>query len=410
MRLHTHASIAQGESYVPDDLIGEFLPPGLLDQSILGTDMDGTMYASPRGKKDGLSFKGDLGKLVFLEKLGDPKFWRFKVNTFWNLVLPVAYREQLTNGKSGKINGLKREDCNLALRLWRDIGRLYILQKKLLENKKDDEIDVNTPVVNEFAHKMIVFDRIMMKMDAELVRIFAGQLLMRTRFFAGKTRADVATLVSRVMERTEHAPDRHIRLATHRENCGQLAMEVTRRELPAEEHDRLVITVESTRILLRRFVSEKKVPGIVITANLEEIALQAIRNSEDYKFLLAPDNHIEGHIPVVASTLSSGRNRRYNATMDGLPVFGEMKAKIAQMAADFQENRKFRIALGDSPGTDGQMGQVALLNEGVFIVVSHDDDLAQTHASFEPVVAEVRKLANGHSDVDQRVWYISSSD
>ena len=41
---------------------------------VLATDMDNTMFAN------------DLGILVFLEKLADPHFWDFDINTFESLV------------------------------------------------------------------------------------------------------------------------------------------------------------------------------------------------------------------------------------------------------------------------------------------------------------------------------------
>ena len=54
------------------------------------TDMDGTM------------FDNDLGLMVFLEKLGDPRFWNHSNSHFKKLLLPDKYREMIKEWGDGQ--------------------------------------------------------------------------------------------------------------------------------------------------------------------------------------------------------------------------------------------------------------------------------------------------------------------
>ncbi|HLG25196.1 MAG TPA: hypothetical protein VI588_00160, partial [Candidatus Gracilibacteria bacterium] len=155
---------------------------------VLASDMDNSM------------FDNDLGILVFLEKLGDPHFWDFEVNEFASLLMPAAYQKIFLEGALGRHgSGLPIEISELGMDLHQDIVELYAkIQRMAKERRKPKDM---AHFVNEFARKMLEFDAIFVRVDRYLKKMFKGQLLMRTRFFAGKEPKEVHQLTENVMKR-----------------------------------------------------------------------------------------------------------------------------------------------------------------------------------------------------------------
>jgi len=65
-----------GERHDLDDVLDEYLPGDVAEQSLVCSDMDGTM------------FENDIGLLVFLEKLSDPSLWYHSPDRFARILIP----------------------------------------------------------------------------------------------------------------------------------------------------------------------------------------------------------------------------------------------------------------------------------------------------------------------------------
>ncbi len=356
---------------------------------LLATDMDGTM------------FKNDLGLLVFLEKLSDPRLWEFDADRFSTLLLPPKYRKAMGEGKDGLHDRMPPEICALGLDLHADIVRLYELIKFCGKDpKKSKEIP---RLVNEFARKMMELDRIFMKLDRYLSSFFRGQLLMRTRFFAGKEPKDIRRLTELVMSHSVSSAARLISLCIHEENRREAGQTVTEErirnvhdeESPLRQIDRLVIPVDNVRRLIRKAIEELNIHAVVLTANLHGIADTAIYESPDYRFL---KDQTTGKIVVGSRLRTNGK--KLEPKLDGTPVFGERKAVEARLMARTQQ-RKYGISIGDSPGTDGPMMNACLAEGGSVFIVTEKPERALKDFS------EALEIENAPPETCRRIYRIT---
>jgi hypothetical protein len=357
---------------------------------ILASDMDGSM------------FRNDLGLLVFLEKLGDPRLWEFDETRFAALLLPRKYRKALCQGREG-LHGkqMPPEICSLAMDLHTDIVRLYTLIQKLgREKTRSKEV---ARLVNEFARKMMEFDRIFLKLDRYLSSLFGGQLLMRTRFFAGKEPKDVRRLTETVMSRSHTNPARILTLNIHEENRREAQQIVTEdrirnvhdEESPLMEIDRLVIPIDSVRKLIREAIERLNVHAIVVTANLQGIADTAI-NESTYNFLR--EQPADGQIVTGSRLITNGK--KLEPKLDGQPMFGPIKALEALTIAK-KLRRKLGIAIGDSPSTDGPMMLASLDEGGLAFIVTEDPKQAMEKFS------DALELNTKNPDATRRIYRIT---
>lgn len=357
---------------------------------VAATDMDNTM------------FDNDLGVLVFLEKLGDPHFWNFDMDYFASLVLPGPYYEALKEGAAGKHREeLPPELSRLALDLHHDIVELYKLIKRTIETESN--MQDKTWAVREFARKMVELDRIFIKVDRYLAQLFSGELLMRTRFFAGKELGAVHSLTERVMKRKRTDVYRTLDLTIMEDGADQLVSEDRITEVygqpsPAREIDRYVTVVDDVRLFVRKSVSREGVLGLVITANLQGIGNTAVRKSP-YEFIknqYIGDKRVHG--AVIGSKLVKNGSK-LGPRMEDKPVLGEEKALKALEFAG-RHHKKLGCAIGDSPTTDGPMMHASLREGGTAVIVGQDREKLEER--FHPVL----KIAELQSGARDRVYYI----
>ncbi len=360
-------------------------------------DLDGSKHVSAMDM-DNTMFDKDLGVLVFLEKLSDPHFWDFEDKTFAYLLLPIAYKKVFDAGVKGEFIGLDPKLCRLALDLWQDICKLYSLKKHLIH--KEGSGQFQSSLVKEFARKMLEFDKLFLKMDPILSSHFQGQLLMRTRFFAGK---EPKLIKHYTQEAMKLHVGRYLDLELNdslKNDAGQVIDEARLEEVNGSENflrvDRLVEPVELILKITKKLL-EEKLPTIVVTANLEGIAKTAVEVS-DYDLLNQQD--LNGSPVVYGSRLRNGKRGELAPQMDGLPVHGVKKAEKALLFAD-TVGRTLKVAMGDSPHTDGALLKASLRQEGIVFVVGQDFN--KTRAKFDRVF---RELIEQVEIVRERIFYI----
>ena len=388
----------RGETFDSDEVMQRLLKPEQRSQIALATDMDYTM------------FDNDLGVLVFLEKLSDPSFWEFSKEEFSKLLLPKDYRDLIESGARGEFTGLPPTICRLTLDLFQDIGNLYDLQRRI---KSGEGVDYETQVVNEFARKMLEFDNIFLILDPILAEHFEGNLLSRTRFFAGKDPTKIRDMTRTVMQRGGSDIGRVIELKIHpelKEPAHQIVSEerisdTYGRESQFKSVDRLVVPILKVRDVVRQLISEQQIPGVIITANLWGIANQVIKHSPDFKFMTEQPYLAENNEELVIGSRLAEKEGKLATRLQGKPVFGPRKRLEAIHFAK-RLNRKFTVAIGDSPTTDGPMMQTALRQGGVAVVVGKTYE--ETRKKFDRVIQQVADSQNGQAvKVEDRAFYIS---
>lgn len=359
-----------------DDLKTIHFPNGGHKSVALASDMDNTM------------FDNDLGTLVFLEKMDDPKFWHLDTDDFRWLLTPKKYRELLTNGADGKVNGLHAPTCKLALDLAYDIVNLY---EKIRSNVQAKRTNGEGKLSEEFARKMIELDRIFVLIDGILSKNLDGQILMRTRFFAGKNPSTITDLAHKVMHRHPTNIGRRVGLNIYEENSHYADQIVTEDRItqvhggpsPYREIDRYVRPITAVQGIIQEAVQRLRIPAVVATGNLKAIAKTAVAES-DYSFLLKQKHVREGEGSAVVGTwLRSEEDGTLHPKVEGKPVLWGRKAEEALKFAK-ERRRHLKIALGDSPSTDGPMLSSALLNGGVAVVIGKDIDSLRSR--FEKVI------------------------
>lgn len=388
LRIHTHNSENDGQSYDYQELADEFLPPKKRAKNITATDMDGTL------------FNNDLGQLVFVEKLSKPHNWQMSPSTFNRLIIPLSYISLLTQGAKGLINGLDTDSCKKVLALRKDIIELYA---NLYKGKQNGEIDdVSHPIANEFAMKMIKLDGFFMMMDSVLMNWFDGMLLMRTRFYDSFNPKKIKHLTKQVMSR-KNGHKKILNLGVHQSNKKQKITKQRLNEIDLGgkvKIDRVVHEIDSTkRIVMDLYNNGDGMKIRAITTNLKQIAETAFEESS-YKPLLS--QYCGGHLPIIASMLEMDENGNFKQQMNKLPVFGGEKKKFLELLQK-KTKRKVMVALGDSPTNDTPMGNLAINNGGVFVVVGHDYESSRRRfdSFYKQMIEE-----NSQSDVGHRIWYV----
>ena len=365
-----------GQKVLFDDVVKEVLGDEG-GESLTCADMDGTL------------FENDLGVLVFLEKLSDPTFWTLSEEQFRSLLLPEKYQRLMNTGAMGEgVEGIDRADCILVLMLWEDIVDLYKLQKVFVE-KDHKTMGLEDPLVNEFARKMIEFDKYFMKMDSVLVHRpeTNGQLLMRTRFFAGKNQKHVVGLTKKALDRRKKD---NVTLAVYPEN--RLVVDQRVENLPDLYCEREVRDVLDIREMIERLVLKNGSEARVVTTNLQQIADTAIMRTSYDEFFRRNS--------AIGSTLKRDDDGTLHPKMSRGPVIGDMKARVASMLM-MQTRRRLLVAMGDSL-SDGPMGMLSLSNGGLFVAVGKDYE--STRRKFAPLIEAGKKL--GIPNIGKRVLLV----
>jgi hypothetical protein len=355
-----------------DQILEQHCPPGIRNDVLIASDMDNSMFVN------------DLGILVFLEKLSDRNFWKFDVDEFSSLLLPKRYRNVLEDGKKGKYAELHPALCSLALDLHADITNLYRLFQKIGRGHHTDP-ETNRSlarVEREFARKMLEYDRIFMRIDGFLMKnkLFRGQLLMRTRFFAGQDPKVVTRLTTKVMRRQQYDVDRIFNLGLGEENFSGANRTVSEEQIadahgcesPYKEIDRLVVPVRKVRDMVKHAIKKMGIPAIVVTANLKGIADAAV-NTSAYRFMREQEG-VERKDLVIGSELST-ENGVLGPRTKKEPVIGMKKTDEVLKYAG-RKKRKLGMVIGDSPSTDGPLMKACLIQGGVAVIVNCEFDSA----------------------------------
>jgi len=373
-----------GREYYADEVVDINFPDDQLKSVLTATDMDGTL------------FRGDLGILVFLEKLGQPSFWTFSVSKFKDLLLPDKYFRLLKKSAEGKISNIAPVRANEMLNLREGIVNLYKLMKQLLKDGGDG-LDLSNPIVMSFARMMIAYDDLIMRMDKDFGEHFQGELLLRVRFFAGKNKHDVKGLTRTVLDRPIDSPDAYVDLKFDGDLInGDLGKKLRDLEgLGDLEMDRTALINEEVRRMIVNLGILNGSAIRVVTTNLFDIASAAIENTS-YGKIIHPGTEI-------ATTLGVNGDS-FTPRMDELPVFGPEKTRKAEAFAALK-GRRFAVALGDSPSNDGPMMKRSVENGGVMFAVG--DDFEKTRSRFNNLAMElVNSLGE---DSLGRMYFIEST-
>lgn len=355
----------RGEPVTPEEIIKNNFTENELKEIFAASDMDYTMYDN------------DLGPLVFLEKLADPRFWILDLSEFAQILLPKKRRGLVEEGAAGKIPELDKQLCRLGLTLVNDIIELYKHIQKI-ETSNGNGPNGEQSLIFEFARKMMELDDISYAVDVALSQKIHGEILMRTRFFAGKHPGVIADQTKKVFEIKKTSVDRYIELPISKENEKRANQQVTeemisslrRGKSPNQKIDRYVKTIADTRDFIAALV-KADIPAIVATGNLKAIAKTAIKNS-DYAFMQDQEfrrKHGDRKPPplVVGTWLRDGENGTLHPRVDGEAVLGDHKAeRVQNLAVKLEKNLLF--AFGDSL-SDGRMLQDALKAGGVVMIV-----------------------------------------
>lgn len=362
------------------------------------TDMDNTMFRDDKSR----NVIGDLGVLVFLEKLGDPHFWHFSPESFRKLLLPVKYRRfaiEHSNGQ-GK-HDVNKDACQKILNLVEDLVELYSILKKVTFNMSPGvPLNFNHPVVNEFALKMLHFDNVVKVIESKMFNEGLAPLLMRVRFFAGSDKAKARNLTAQVMMRESDDADAHIALASN-PGVAKVAKDFT---LPYENRVdagkldflRVVEINEGVRRLIARLSGEMQIPVHVVSANLREIAKAAVDFSPY-------ESHIHG---IYASVLETDKDRIGTRFKGDKAVNGDQKVvAIHAIQARYKNGHtpNLMAVLGDSPSGDWPMMKHLLkesADEGIVIITGEDVESILERFSVKVKAA----IQEGIPNVMERTW------
>jgi|GEM_PF-5822748 len=379
-----------GNQITPEEIGDQSFSNGRSAKVVAATDMDNTM------------FENDLGPLVFLEKLADPHFWELGSSEFSRILLPKKYRELLRRGKNNEIPELKPIVCDLALDLGQDIMNLYDMIQTVVQTKP--EPNGEQPLIEEFARKMVELDRIFFMIDAVLSKYLDGEILMRTRFFAGKDPSVIHNLTQKVMRRQRTAVGRFLDLGIHDENhvrANQIVTEdriseVHGDESPFKQIDRLVKPVLDVQKITRHLITHLHIPTVVATGNLKAIAKTAVAES-DYGDFMHKQRYIKkGGSLVVGTWLRAAEDGTLHPRVRNKPILGDRKAKAVMDFAN-DRDKMLGLALGDSPSTDGPMIQAALALNGAAVIVGKDIDTIRRR--FEKVLPREQRY-------QEKVYYV----
>lgn len=360
-----HDTERTGEEVSFEDVVKGLPYADKMDQSLVCTDMDGTL------------FENDLGVLVFLEKLNDPTLWTFSADRFRDILLPPEYCQVMVlSSKEDGVEGLDSEECFKILTLVDDLVDLYVLQKSFVASSNNCLSLKNSTIVNEFARKMIEFDKYFLKVDGLLSQRpeIGGRLLMRVRFLAGKNIKMVADLTRKAMRRRKRDT---VNLKVHKSNQEHFRQLIG--ALEDVEFGRVVKEVSQVRRLIQELYLTHGAEIRVITTNLQQIADVALKQSSYDDFIPRRS--------TVGTTLGQ-KNGFFIPRVHGHPVIGQEKARMAELLMT-KLNRKLQVAIGDS-FSDSEMGMKSLENGGVFVAVGKDYE--STRRKFDPVVRRAKDM------------------
>ncbi|MFC1616426.1 hypothetical protein ACFL21_04750 [Patescibacteria group bacterium] len=376
LKFKTFDSDRTGEETYLDASLEDFLPPDVAEKTQIATDMDGTM------------FNNDLGRLVFMVKLLDPKFWRIDPAEFKELLLPYEHVRVIKQGKQGFIDHpeMSISNCTEILGLHRDLCLLYKLMHTRINGT---DLFLEDSIINEFAAKMIAFDKLIILLEMYLRAVFNNQLLMRVRFFGGHDASIMPVLTKDALSISQQHPERFITLQSHDDTREFVPQEI---ELPPIEFDRYAEANEQVRRVIARLVVENRAKICVVTTNLQSIANAAIAYSRFAPYFREDSSF--------GSRLVKNGNV-YETCLDGDPVFGPEKVKLAERAA-FSNGCDFKVAIGDNANNDGPMMKKALENNGLVFIVGEEFETIRNH------FAEWFKQVESLPKVEQRILVVET--
>lgn len=381
--LKNHNTDYDGFEYSFSRIRNEYLDDEMLENGLVATDMDGTM------------FKNDLGMLTSLHMLRTPDAWDIHPDNFKELLTPSVQTSVVNLGLKGYLPALSPKDCQLFLDLRDDLFELYV---KIFSYLGEEDLTISDPVVNEFAHKMIALDKLILSMETVFQAATAGQLLMRTRFLKGMTRRNVGKIISLMMENHMNG-DRFEELDVHDENKAVSEQRVGSDRLEKISFDKRIHVVSGIRDVIFNLLDDD-IPVRVVTTSLQDIAMGVLRGTE-YSPIL--DQSCDGKKPVLASTLTCDRYGVLDSEPDKAPVFGDIKKRILE-ELQIKMNRRVICAIGDSVNNDSSMMELALGNGGIAII--NGETYENTRAKFKPFVDRQRRdLGDPH--VGERIFYNS---
>ncbi len=351
---------------------------------------------------DNTAIVDDAGKQLFLELISYRKFWERSLNKFKSLLLPKDYFKFVSHQASGALgaNGNRteiQELCHDIYFLYHEVLDHYeILREMILDYENGQPYDLDEDLMlNEFARKMWEMDLLIMRAEEYFSKEFGGDLLMRTRLWAKIARKmDLVLATDNLVQRKSPAVSALGIHEENRENLGPLSLV---KELENIEVSRVLRIVEGTRELIEELTTGFGAKFGIITTNLEQVA-ETIRSKTAYNDLIDPDL-------VFGSALGVKKNGQFMAKLDGLPVIGEEKRRIARRIAD-ETKRDLAVVLGDSFGGDGRMFYESLSGGGVAVAVGKD--YRETRAKFDPIVRMVRrKQGQEAKGLNNRMLYLA---
>ena len=396
VQVRTHDSIYDDRTLSFDEAVKDLFTPDLLENGLIASDMDDTMFV------------GDLGIKAFVRKLDSPGFWNRSPAEFKKLVLPKSYRTILNLGAQGFVvekvdQGLSLDAgiCQLFLDLVEDVSDLY---ESVYKTATSNEMNIKNPLVGEFALKLYLIDQLTLQNDPIFRYGTGGQILMRTRYLLGRRGIDIEEITSDMMRVGQNDEDRMINLSLGSQNRGLVGMDRLSDYLDDEGVlgiDQYVGPVEGVRnIIMGLFNDASGLPVHVVTTNLYQIAQIALKNSK-YAPLLTQTNFNEG--VITASSLEhSDVHGTFGSKMVYPAVFGHVKR---ERLIGIQDSMRIKVilALGDSFSNDTPMMDLALDNGGVCVVVG--DDYKTTRKKFDPFVQRAKERLND-GEIRKRVLYV----
>lgn len=370
-------------------------------KGMVATDMDNTMFRDNKSR----DVIGDLGVLVFLEKLGDPGFWHFSPEAFKRLLLPNVYRKFADDHSNGRgAHNIERGACQKILKMAEKLVQLYAILKKIVQaNMGGIGLDFSHPVVNEFALTMVDFDNAIKVIEEPMVKAGLAPFLMRVRFLAGSDKAKAGILTTTVMRRDADAPDAKLVLKPQSEItniAADLGLPYSGEEVisPEMKFLRVVEVNEGVRRLISRLSVEMEIPVHVVTANLSEIAATAVRNSV-YRDTVKS---------VYGSLLQMDRNRVGARFVNNTAVNAAAKVDAIRLiqAKSGRKNGmqpKLAAVMGDSPSGDWPMMEHLLKQDshaGIVVITGADVDVILR--KFSDSVRSA--IQSGIPNVAERIW------
>jgi hypothetical protein len=388
LQIRSFAEQNQSSSEIPVDQVLDEYFLGKGGNRIVSCDMDETMFGE------------DLGTLVFLESLGDPKFWEIGVERFARLLLPNKFRGVIERAREGEFGENEiQKSASLLLCLHTDIVHLYTEQKRISKEWGEEKVDYfSEEEVNEFVFKMITFD--------EQIRLFLrilrsngsvdGELLLRTRFFAGHNKSQIREMTSRALKVQR---DEKLSFLQCCQNFPEGRL-VRREEIQAGDIDRVIHVNDSIRRILMRIAFEYLVDTRVVTANLQGVGRTAVHETA-YSALEAQRSLREDPSDIVLGTrLKMKADHSLSPIIDGDIL---IRGKKVESINRVRGTKILTAAFGDSL-TDVAIGVSAMLNGGFFGITGRDYEISRRKIEPEIVRLLQSQGENADSSSLERRW------